>query len=108
VDDGPPLFSSVFQPSFVPFFSRLLSCDRVHSQRTRRLAKEKTLYAQENQDQKLKLDKFVADSADDWDINNGVRHDYLSTHPLRSQDLTSDPSAMWPVFVFIRELISPK
>jgi len=39
----------------------------------KRLAKEKTLYAQENQDQKLKLDKFVADSADDWDIKNGKR-----------------------------------
>ena len=29
VDTTPPLLSSMFQPSLVPFFSRLLSCNRV-------------------------------------------------------------------------------
>lgn len=39
----------------------------------KRLAKEQKLYAQENQDQKLKLDKLVANKADDWEINSGKR-----------------------------------
>ena len=44
------------------------------SQRVPRLAKEQKLYAQENQDQKLKLDKLVANSPDEWETKNGVRH----------------------------------
>jgi len=65
----------------------------------KRLAKEQTLYTQENQDQKVKLDKLVADSADEWDIKNGVRHNYPL--PPRSQDLTSDPSAMWSAYLLM-------
>ena len=38
-----------------------------------RLSKERTLYAKENQDQKLKVDKLVASNGDEWDIKNGVR-----------------------------------
>lgn len=41
----------------------------------KRLAKEKKMYAQENQDLKLKLDKLVANNADEdeWDIKNGKK-----------------------------------
>lgn len=39
----------------------------------KRLAKEQKLYAQENQDQKLKLDKLVASSPDEWETKNGKR-----------------------------------
>ena len=46
-----------------------------------RLVQEQKLYAQENQDQKLKLDKFVANNADEWDIKNGVR--WISIRPTR-------------------------
>lgn len=42
----------------------------------RRLTKEQKLYAQENQDQKLKVDKLIANNADEWDIKNGVRSFY--------------------------------
>lgn len=38
-----------------------------------RLGKENVLYKKEADDQKRKLDKFIADGAEDWDINNGVR-----------------------------------
>lgn len=31
------------------------------------------MYAKENQDQKLKVDKLVASDGDEWDIKNGVR-----------------------------------
>ena len=31
------------------------------------------MYAQENQDLKIKLDKHVANNAEEWDIKNGVR-----------------------------------
>ena len=60
-------------PSFpshhgLPWISIAVACHR--------LAKEQKLYAQENQDQKLKLDKFVANNADEWDIKNGVRVPY--------------------------------
>ena len=54
------------------FISRSSSC--VHD--ARRLSKEKKLYARENQDQKLKVDNFVANNADEWDIKNGVRSFY--------------------------------
>ncbi|KAF9786668.1 tubulin binding cofactor A [Thelephora terrestris] len=37
----------------------------------KRLAKEKKLYAQENQDLTVKLDKLVADNGDEWDTKNG-------------------------------------
>jgi len=37
------------------------------------------MYQQENQDQKVKLDKLVANDADEWDIKNGV-----SLPPTRS------------------------
>jgi len=38
-----------------------------------RLSKEQKLYAKENLDQKLKVDRFVASNADEWDIKNGKR-----------------------------------
>lgn len=31
------------------------------------------MYRKEAEDQQRKLDKFIADKAEDWDINNGVR-----------------------------------
>lgn len=43
-----------------------------------RLAKEQKMYAQENQDQKLKLDKLAANDADGWELKNGV-----SSNPKR-------------------------
>jgi len=30
------------------------------------------MYQKEAQDQRRKLDKFIADGAEDWDIKNGV------------------------------------
>jgi len=39
----------------------------------KRLSKERTLYAKENQDQKLKVDGLVASNGDEWDIKNGKR-----------------------------------
>ncbi|KII94011.1 hypothetical protein PLICRDRAFT_412855 [Plicaturopsis crispa FD-325 SS-3] len=38
-----------------------------------RMAKEHNLYRKEAEDQKLKLDKFVAEGAEDWDIGNATR-----------------------------------
>ena len=40
------------------------------------------MYAKENQDQKLKVDKLVASNGDEWDIKNGVR----SIHALSLLD----------------------
>jgi tubulin-specific chaperone A len=70
---GPPSFRSVFPPPLV------VGTFRVFTTNTPRLAKEQKLYAQENQDQKLKLDKFIANNADEWDIKNGVRHSFPSS-----------------------------
>ena len=39
----------------------------------RRLFKEHKLYQKEEEDLKRKLDKFVADNAEEWDIKNTVR-----------------------------------
>ncbi|KAF8079058.1 tubulin binding cofactor A-domain-containing protein [Lyophyllum atratum] len=39
----------------------------------KRLAKEHTLYKKEAEAQQKKLDKFIADGAEGWDINNGTR-----------------------------------
>ncbi|KAF9469711.1 tubulin binding cofactor A-domain-containing protein [Collybia nuda] len=39
----------------------------------KRLGKECNLYKKEAGDQRRKLDKFIADGAEDWDINNGTR-----------------------------------
>lgn len=36
------------------------------------LLKELTVYKSELEDQQRKLDKFIADGAEDWDIKNGV------------------------------------
>jgi tubulin-specific chaperone A len=35
--------------------------------------KEHNIYRKEAEDQKRKLDKFVDDGAEDWDIKNAVR-----------------------------------
>lgn len=40
---------------------------------TTRLFKEHRSYVLEEEQQKIKVDKFVADGAEDWDIKNGVR-----------------------------------
>ena len=37
-----------------------------------RLFKEHKSYILEEEQQKIKVDKFVADGAEDWDIKNGV------------------------------------
>lgn len=37
-----------------------------------RLFKEHNTYRKEAEDQQRKLDKFVADKAEDWDIKNAV------------------------------------
>jgi len=50
-----------------------------------RLAKEQNLYAQENQDQKMKVDKLVAAKADEWDIKNGVCSYHPRTLPRSSR-----------------------
>lgn len=49
-----------------------------------RLSKERTLYAKENQDQKLKVDKLVASNGDEWDIKNGVRSIHALSFLLNS------------------------
>lgn len=52
----------------------LFKCTRgAYRSITIRLNKEKTLYRKENEAQQIKLDKFIAAKAEDWDINNGVR-----------------------------------
>lgn len=50
-----------------------------------RLLKEQISYHEEAEAQKRKLDKFIADKAEDWDIKNAVRvtsiqFDCLLTH----------------------------
>jgi len=49
----------------------------------KRLAKEHALYKKEAEAQQQKLDKFIADSAEAWDINNGVRPYYSTTSKLQ-------------------------
>jgi len=39
----------------------------------KRLNKEQNLYRKESEEQRVKLDKFIANKAEDWDINNGRR-----------------------------------
>jgi len=56
----------------------------------KRLAKEQRLYAQENQDQKLKLDKFIADNAEEWDIKNGKRMLEESERMIKDTDKRLD------------------
>ncbi|KAF9654196.1 tubulin binding cofactor A [Thelephora ganbajun] len=46
---------------------------KVKASVVKRLVKEQKYYTQENQDLKLKLDKLVANNADEWDIKNGRR-----------------------------------
>ena len=40
---------------------------------SRRLYKEHKLYQKEEEDLKRKLDKYIADNAEEWDIKNTVR-----------------------------------
>ena len=40
---------------------------------SRRLYKEHKLYQKEEEDLKRKLDKYIADNAEEWDIKNAVR-----------------------------------
>lgn len=53
-----------------PFISSLFIIRSFYSDG--RLQKDHTLYQKEAEDQKLKLDKFVADGAEEWDIKNAV------------------------------------
>jgi len=96
----PVEFPGILPPSplvivISPFFLVRSHGSCAHA-RTRRFVKEQKLYAQENQDQKMKLDKFVATNADEWDIKNAVR----SYHPRtsRPKHRTCGPS-----FVLIRK-----
>ena len=41
---------------------------------SRRLYKEHKLYQKEEEDLKRKLDKYIADNAEEWDIKNTVRN----------------------------------
>ena len=54
------------------------------------------MYAKENQDQKLKVDKLVASNGDEWDIKNGVRSihalSFLDSRPKRPKG--GRPSAL--------------
>ena len=54
------------------------------------------MYAKENQDQKLKVDKLVASNGDEWDIKNGVRSihalSFLDSRPKHPKG--SRPSAL--------------
>ena len=52
-------------------------CDFRTRSRECRLYKEHRSYILEEEQQKIKLDKFVADNAEEWDIKNAVR--YIST-----------------------------
>jgi len=89
---------SVHVPPFILFPIALYPLSKIHvdchdrvrcrvsrGHDVRRLSKERTLYAKENKDQKLKVDKLVADNgdnSDEWDIKNGVR----SVHALSLLD----------------------
>jgi len=46
---------------------------KIKSGVTKRLMKEHNIYRKEAEDQKRKLDKFVDDGAEDWDIKNATR-----------------------------------
>lgn len=63
------------------FFASIHLLRAVLPESTHRLAKEQKMYTQENQDQKIKLDKFIANNAEEWDIKNGVRS-LLTNLPL--------------------------
>jgi len=45
---------------------------KIHTGVVKRLNKEQVLYTKESEDQKTKLDKFIAGKAEDWDIKNAV------------------------------------
>ncbi|KAG6842391.1 hypothetical protein C0991_007521 [Blastosporella zonata] len=45
---------------------------KIKSGVVKRLTKEQTLYRKEAEQQQRKLDKFIMDGAEGWDINNGV------------------------------------
>jgi len=46
---------------------------KIKSGVAKRLLKEHNLYQKEAEDQKIKLDKFVAEGAEDWDIKNATK-----------------------------------
>ncbi|KAG6879452.1 hypothetical protein C0992_002583 [Termitomyces sp. T32_za158] len=46
---------------------------KIKSGVVKRLFKEHALYTKEAEEQQKKLDKFVAEGAEDWDIKNGTR-----------------------------------
>ncbi|KAI0061376.1 tubulin binding cofactor A [Artomyces pyxidatus] len=46
---------------------------KIKSGVVKRLTKENRLYTKEVEDNRLKVEKFKADGAEDWDIKNGTR-----------------------------------
>ena len=61
---------------FVSYIDHFYSADWVVCiliVRVYRLFKEHRSYVLEEEQQKIKLDKFIADNAEDWDIKNAVR-----------------------------------
>ena len=48
-------------------------CNLRSTEGSRRLYKEHKLYQKEEEDLKRKLDKYIADNAEEWDIKNTVR-----------------------------------
>jgi len=91
VDVGISLYPSRLSP--LPF---LFHCHAARVHGVCRLSKERTLYAKENQDQKLKVDKLVASNGDEWDIKNGVRsiHALSLLDPCPKHPKGGPPSAL--------------
>ncbi|KAG5340748.1 hypothetical protein E4T56_gene16648 [Termitomyces sp. T112] len=46
---------------------------KIKSGVVKRLVKEQALYRKEAEEQQKKLDKFIAEGAESWDIKNGTR-----------------------------------
>ncbi|KAG6813999.1 hypothetical protein H0H92_004492 [Tricholoma furcatifolium] len=46
---------------------------KIKSNAVKRLFKEQGMYIKEAEEQRKKLDKFIAEGAESWDINNGTR-----------------------------------
>ena len=85
--------ADIFGNTSHPFFLLVVMILRVFTNaHAHRLAKEQKLYAQENQDQKLKVDKLVANNADEWDIKNGVR-----PHTRTSPSITGPFMSAYPI-----------
>jgi len=62
--------------SDVPAIRRQL---KIRSGVVKRLAKEHVSYGKEAEELQRKVDNFIADGAEEWDIKNGVRFTALFT-----------------------------